>query len=128
MIPTIFTYAAQSVTVTTLLGTNPTRFWSFNQAPHAKDDAIAAAPYSVWQLVYGSPANYIGGLPDSDNTGIQVDCYATTATGARSVLIALRDAFEPHGYVTAYNGEDRDTATGLYRAGFTVEFWTDRGS
>src|SRR5690606_23122926 len=67
-------------------------------------------------------------LPDSDNVGIQVDAYATTATAARDVGVALRDAFEPYGYVVAYNGEDRDTATGLYRFGFTVEFWVDRGS
>ena len=31
-------------------------------------------------------------------------------------------------YVVAYNGEDRDASSGLYRASFTVEFWTDRGS
>lgn len=127
MIPPIFTYAAASTAVTSLLGSNPTRFWPFASAPQKGQDGYGV-PYAVWQLVYGSPENYINQLPDSDNVGIQVDAYATTATAARNVGVALRDAFEPYGYVVAYNGEDRDTATGLYRFGFTVEFWVDRGS
>lgn len=110
-----------------MLGSNPTRFWPFASAPQPSQP-LYGLPYAVWQLVYGSPANYINQTPDSDNVGIQVDAYATTATEARNVFEALRDAFEPYGYVVAYNGEDRDQATGLYRVGFTVEFWTDRGS
>lgn len=127
MIPPIFTYATASTAVTTLLGSTPTRFWPFGSAPQ-KGQPGYGEPYAVWQLVYGNPANYLGNLPDSDNTGIQVDAYATTVTQARNVMTALRDAFEPHGYVVAYNGEDRDAPSGLYRASFTVEFWTDRGS
>lgn len=125
MTPPLFTWATASAAVKNLLGTNPTRFWPFHQAPHV-NDAVAAAPYAVWQVVYGAPTNYIGTMPDSDNTGIQVDCYAATATEARNVMLALRDAFEPHGIVTNYNGEERDAPTGLYRAGMTLEFWTDR--
>lgn len=70
----------------------------------------------------------MGDLPDSDNGGFQVDAYAKTDSEARQLGLALRDAFEPHGYVVAYNGEDMDDPTGLYRFSFTVEFWTDRGS
>lgn len=127
MIPPIFTYATASTAVTALLGSAPTRFWPFGQAPQ-KGQLGYGEPYAVWQLVYGNPANYLGNLPDSDNTGIQVDAYAINATQARSVMTALRDAFEPYGYVVAYNGEDRDAPSGLYRASLTVEFWTDRGS
>ena len=127
MTPPIFTWAVASTAVKTLLGTNPTRFWPFHQGPHAQD-AVAAAPYALWQVAYGAPANYIGTAPDSDNAGIQVDSYGKTATEARNVMLALRDALEPHGLVTAYNGEERDAPTGLYRAGMTLEFWTDRSS
>lgn len=125
MIPDVFQYATASAAVTALLGTSPTRFWPFSSAPHA-DQAEAQAPYAVWQLVYGLPENNLSTVPDVDNPALQVDAYGRSATEARNVMLALRDAFEPHGHVTAYNGEDRDPPTGLYRASFTVEFWEYR--
>lgn len=127
MIPPIFQYARNSTAVTALLGTTVTRFWPFGSARQPGEPGYGL-PYAVWQIVYGTPTNYVNQLPDSDNAGIQVDAYGEEVDSARAVMIALRDAFEPHGYVTAYNGEDRDAATGLYRASFTVEFWTDRGT
>ena len=125
MIPPVFTYAKDSAAVTTLLGTNPVRFWPYSSAPHA-DNAASQSPYALWQLIYGMAENNLSSLPEADNPGIQVDCYGTSATQARNVLLALRDAFEPHGYVTGYNGEFREDVTGLYRASFTVEFWEYR--
>lgn len=127
MIPPIFAWAKDSSAVVALLGSNPTRLWPFNQGPHA-NDAVSAAPYALWQVIYGAPANYIGTLPDSDNVAIQFDCYATSASSARSVMESLRGALEPHGIVTNYNGEDRDAPTGLYRCSMSMEFWTDRTS
>src|SRR5690606_23860545 len=103
MIPDVFQYATASAAVTALLGTSPTRFWPFSSAPHA-DQAEAQAPYAVWQLVYGLPENNLSTVPDVDNSAIQVDAYGRSATEARNVMLALRDAFEPHGHVTAYNG------------------------
>lgn len=125
MIPPVFQYAQSDETVRTLLGGNPTRFWPFDSAPQPEHPGYCL-PYSTWQLVYGSPDNYLGGLPDSDNPGIQVDAWAQTPSGARAVMIALRNSLEPYGMVVAYNGEDRDPRTGLYRASFTIEFWVDR--
>jgi hypothetical protein len=125
MIPPIFTYASASIAVKALIGTSPVRFWPFASAPQP-GQPLYALPYAVWQLVYGQPENYLGDLPDTDQAGIQVDAYAPTVTAARAVLMALRDAFEPFGYVVAYNGEEKDQPTGLYRASLTVEFWTDR--
>lgn len=125
MIPPIFQYAAASTAVKAALGSKPVRFWPFDSSPQP-GQAGYGLPYAVWQLVYGSPSNYLGQVPDSDNTGIQVDAYAPTATLARDAAIALRGALEPHGYVVSYTGESRDPPTGLYRVGFTVEFWTDR--
>lgn len=125
MIPPIFGYAAGSNVVKALLGTTPVRFWPFGEAPQPGEPGYGV-PYAVWQLAYGAPENYINQPPDADNAGIQLDAYADSATKARAVMAALRDAFEPHGYVVACNGEDREAATGLYRTSFTVEFWTDR--
>jgi NMD protein affecting ribosome stability and mRNA decay len=59
-----------------------------------------------------------------DNWGIQVDAYAASAQQARDVSKALSDALEGKAHVTAWNGEDRETETNLYRVCFTVEFWT----
>ena len=125
MIPPVFQYAAASPGVVSLLGTNPTRFWPFSSAPHA-GNAASAAPYALWQIVTGLAENNLSAPPEADNPSIQIDTYAESATEARSVMLALRDAFEPHGYVTAYNGEFRDDPTGLYRCSITMDFWEYR--
>jgi hypothetical protein len=80
----------------------------------------------VWQLVGGSPENLLAGIPNMDATRVQVDVYADKPSKARVIAIALRDAFEPHGYVTAYNFEIREPDTRLFRFSFSVEFMTPR--
>lgn len=123
--PAVFSYATASTGVTARLGTNPTRFWPFDISP-APNDAGYGLPYATHQLVYGTPENTLGCAPDTDLVGIQVDVYASTASDARAASEALRDAMEPHGHVVSLLGEEWEQATGLYRTGFTVEFWQDR--
>lgn len=108
--------------VTALIGTSPTRFWPFASSPQ-KGQAGYGVPYGVFQSVYGTPENYLNELPDIDNLGVQVDSYGLTASSARAVAKALRNSLEPHGHVVSYNGEERDSETGLYRVGFTIELW-----
>lgn len=121
MYPDIFAIAAASTAVQTALGTEPTRFWPAGRAPQDE-----TRPYATHQLVYGAPENTLSCVPLSDSFGVQVDAYAKTVSDARAVAAALRGAVEPHGYVVAWNGEDWEAATGLYRVSFTVEFITDR--
>lgn len=121
MYPDIFAIAAADAGVTAALGPNPVRFWPFGLAPQDE-----TRPYALHQLVYGSPENTLSCTPASDTFGVQVDAYAKNVTAARAVAAALRDAFEPHAYITAWNGESWEPATGLYRVSFTVEFQTDR--
>lgn len=97
------------------------RLYPFGEAP--QDDA---KPYAVWQVVYGSPENYLGNLPDIDSYGIQVDVYAKTASEARNVAMALRNAIEPVAHVVGWDGESRDPATRAYRHSFTVDWFVDR--
>lgn len=121
MFPPIFQLVSASAAVKALIGTSPVRFYLFGEATQA-----TPKPYAVWQMVYGSPENYLAQLPDIDNLGVQIDSYATTASGARAVTAAIRDALEPAAYVVNWRGEEKDVPTGLYRSSFDVEFWTPR--
>jgi uncharacterized protein DUF3168 len=122
MYPPMLALAQASSTVTGLLGASPmTRFWPFGMAPQDE-----TRPYAVHQLVYGTPENTLSCPAATDNLGIQVDAYAKTVDGSRGLSEALRSALEGAGYIVSFNGEEWDTPTGLYRVGFTMEFWQDR--
>lgn len=121
MTPNVFGMAVGSSAVLTLLGVTPTRFYMFGEA-----DQNTVTPYAVWQLVYGTPENKLAGVPGEDTFGIQVDAYAKTASEARDVATALRDALEPNGYVVGWNGEGREPETRLFRFSFTIEFMAPR--
>ena len=121
MIPPIFATAAASPAVTALLGTTPVRFFLFGEATQD-----TPKPYAVWQRVAGSPENYLGTQPDIDNYYTQVDVYATTASSARAVADALRDAFEPVATIVSWGAESKDPTTKAYRSSFDVSWWTER--
>ena len=122
MYPPVFTIAAQSPAVTAVLGSHPVRYYPFGKVPQNE-----TRPYAVWQVVYGAPDNSLSCVPTEDSYGVQVDAYAKTATDAREVAAALRDAFEESfNHVVSWNGEFWESATGLYRVSFTAEFWTTR--
>jgi hypothetical protein len=121
MNPPIFALASASADVTALLGLNPVRLYLFGEAEES-----TPKPYAVWQTVFGSPVNYLAGVPDDDSWGVQIDAYALTAEETRQVAMALRDAIEPYAYVVGWNGEFRERDTRLYRYSFTVEFITER--
>lgn len=121
--PPVFKLATDSTAVTSLLGTNPTRFWP---AGYAVQDTTR--PYAVHQLAYGSPENSLSCPAQIDLVGIQVDSYARTVTSARDVSEALRQAMEWDGSIEGLGGEFWEQNTGLYRVSFTVEFWQDRQS
>jgi len=123
MYPGIFEIVAADAGVTALLGSDPVRFWPFGIAPEHDD-----RPYAVHQAVFGTPENTLSCVPDIDHFGIQVDVYATTVSEARGVAEAVRDALETQSHLVAHNGENWESATGLYRIGLTFEFWTLRTS
>lgn len=126
MYPPVFTIAAADPAVTAVLGSNPTRLWPFAIAPQPGAEGYGL-PYAVHQLVYGTPLNTLSCPPDRDNFGIQLDVYGRDEVEAREVAEALRDAYEStHNPVVAWNGEDWEASTCLYRVSFTVEFWPER--
>lgn len=121
MFPPIFEVCKADSTVTNLLGINPTRIWPFGQAPEG-----VTLPYAVWQLVAGSPENYLSGRPDIDGFTLQIDVYAATGSSARAVGKALRDAIELNAYIVRWGGESRDNETNRYRLSFDVDWLTPR--
>lgn len=118
MTPPIVQACLQSPTVTALIGAGTgMRLYSFGEAEQG-----VAKPYAVWQIVSGSPENYLAGRPDLDSVTLQVDVYAATADSARRVRDAIRDAVELDAYVTRWGVEGRDPETKNYRASFDVDW------
>lgn len=118
MTPPIVQACSASAAVTALLGSGvDLRLYSFGEAPEG-----VAKPYAVWQLVNGSPENYLAGRPDADGFTLQVDVYGTTGTSVRQVRDAIRDAIELQAYITRWGGESRDPATENYRTSFDVDW------
>lgn len=117
MFPPLFKAAAASAEVRALFGADPVRVYPFGEAEGT------ALPYAAWQVISGSPENYLSGRPDVDGFRTQVDIYAKTGSEAVQAATALRAALERVAYVVAYHSQERDPDTKNYRVGFDVE-WT----
>lgn len=121
MIAPIFNVCAASQEVTALIGSNPLRLYPFG----LQDDNIVY-PYVVWQNVSGEPENYLDRRPDADSYTLQVDVYSVTALSAQAVAMALRNAIEPHAYITRWGAQSRDPETKRYRFSFDVDWIVKR--
>lgn len=117
----IFAVCAADAGAQALLGVTPHRLYPFGEAPEG-----VVKPYAVWQLVTGSPENYLAGRPDLDGFTLQVDVYALTATSARAVTAAIAHAIELKANVVRWGGENKDTATKLYRSSFDIDWLVPR--
>ncbi|MCO5364807.1 DUF3168 domain-containing protein [Pseudomonas alliivorans] len=117
----IFAVCAADPGVTALLGIEPTRLYPFGEAPEG-----VAKPYAVWQVITGSPENYLAGRPDIDGLTLQVDVYAVSAGGARSVAEAISQAIELRAHVVRWGGENKDPETKLYRSSFDIDWLVPR--
>lgn len=121
MFPPVFETAVASPDVIAWLGVGPTRLFLFGEATQKTQK-----PYAVWQVVGGSPENYLANPPNVDHWVTQIDVYAETSDDVRAVAEALRDAFQAVAYVTGWRGESRSPETTLYRYSFDVEWWKNR--
>lgn len=122
MYPPVFLIIAGDDACTTLLGTNPTRFWPFGQAPEDEQ-----RPYATHQLIVGVPLNHISCKPGMDQFTLQIDCFAKTASGCRTLAKTIGSALEDqHAVITSWDIDEIDQPTGLYRVAFTVDFFTAR--
>lgn len=120
--PPVFAIASASTAVQARLGPVPgCRIYMFGMAPQN-----VAKPYAVWQVVGGSPENYLDRVPNTDRFTIQLDVYGASANDSRLSAEALRDAIEPHAYVSTWRGEDIEPETKLYRSSFDVSWFVKR--
>lgn len=115
MLAPIVATCKADATVTSLLGDSPLRLYAHGQA-----EQNVAKPYAVWQVVSGSPVNYINGQPDTDRYGLQIDVYAATAVSADAVVAAIRKAIGKRAYITGFGVDTVDSVTKNYRKGFDV--------
>lgn len=120
MYPPVYSLVSNDSAVQAALGIEP-RVYPFGMAPQ-----FPAKPYAVWQVISGSPENYISDVPNMDSFGVQVDVYADTAATVRACGLALRNALERDAHVVSWRGEDKEGDTGLYRLSFDVDFWVTR--
>src|SRR4030042_2543722 len=121
MYPPLFAIVSIDGDVQTSFGTSPVKGFSFGGAPE-----MTVLPYAVWQVVGGTPENYMGNSPDMDTYFVQVDVYGKTAASARNSAETLRDAIEPNAHVVSWRGESKDAETQHYRYSFDVNFLTAR--
>lgn len=121
MHPPIFAVCASAPAVQAMLGTDPTRLYPFGEAPQGTQ-----FPYAVWQIIGGSPENYLAERPDVDFFALQLDVYAADAGTARGAAAALRDVIEPYAHIVAWRGESRDSETKSYRVSFDLDWFVSR--
>lgn len=123
MFPPIYNLVtADSVAKNLLLnGDGSIRFYEFGLAPQG-----STYPYAAWQVISGSPENYLSGRPDEDNHILQVNVYATTSDSLKAVTKALRDALELNAYISRWGNTQRNPETKKYSFDFDVEFITPR--
>lgn len=121
MYPPLFAIVSIDGTVQGIFGTNPVRVFPFGGAPER-----VKLPYAVWQIVGGTPENYVSNSPDLDTYLVQVDVYGDSANSAQSGAEALRDAIEPNAHIVSWRGASKDNETKHYRYSFDINFLTKR--
>lgn len=121
MFPPIYNTVKTESDVIAALGNNPLRFFPFGMATQN-----TPLPYAVWQIVSGSPDNYLNQVPDIDRYTVQVDVYATKESDARNAAQALRNAIEPVAHIVSWRGESVDPETKYKRYSFDVDWHVKR--
>jgi hypothetical protein len=124
MFPPLFDTVKANAGVQAMFGHSP-RIYPHGMAPD-KASTQYGVPYAVFQIISGTPENYIGNLPDADEFTTQIDVYAETVADAANGARALRDAIEPVAHVVGWRGQFKDVDTQLFRYSFAVDWQTDR--
>lgn len=107
-----------------LLGSNPFRFYLFGKIPETP--GASELPYVAWQVINGSPENYLNRVPDMDEMTLQVDVYGQDQAQVTAASVAVRDAIEPKAHITFWRNMGQDPDTKLYRFTFVLDWHNPR--
>lgn len=120
MYPPFFDTVKDVAAVKSIFGNSPRIY------PHGMADQNTAKPYCVFQIITGTPENFLWARPDMDSYTLQVDVYAKTPEQAADGAEAIRDAVETVSYITAWRGQFKDPDTTLFRYSFDIDWLTPR--
>ncbi|MNM24926.1 hypothetical protein D3C81_353660 [compost metagenome] len=121
MIPPIAQICLDDAGVRAVFGTAPMRVYAFGTV-----EKLPAPPYSLWQTIGGQPGWFLAQRPDTDGFTTQHDVYAADPDSLVAAVKALRDAFEPHGYISRWGHQIKDPDTKLFRYSFDVDWLIPR--
>lgn len=83
--------------------------------------------YVTWAIVGGAPENYLDQVPTMDSGRVQIDCWAgqevNGAIVCQSLMIAVRNAIEPHAHMISTPLSGYEAETKLYRYLLEFQFW-----
>lgn len=116
MIPPVVQEAKKSAALVALLG-SPFRFYAFGDAGQGVEP-----PYATYQIIGGSPENFLSNRPDADSFMIQIDCWDKTELGVINLATLMRYALETVCHITDYGPQGRDATTRNYRVTFTLDY------
>lgn len=94
--------------------------------PHGRAPQGVTYPYATWQVVAGSPENYLAGRPDMDGYTVQVNCYGKTGVEANKVAEAIRNAVELTAHIVSWRGDDTDPDTNTPFTSFDIDWLVNR--
>ncbi|WP_440221832.1 tail completion protein gp17 [Dokdonella sp. MW10] len=120
MIPPVFPILSAYAPVAALVGSNPVRIFESVAPDKTPRD------YIVWNLIFGTPENYIGEPPAIDNIRTQIDCVSDTSPGVKALADHVRRGLDPHAVCVSFNQFTKDPATGLWLYSFDWSFWVRR--
>lgn len=116
MTPAVFAIVAASSACRAVLGSPPNmRFYPFGEAPQDKPPV-----YAVWQMPFSTPENYLGQVPDVDDSRVQIDVYGATQASTDAAALAIRNAVQEHANMVNSVQRPRDPATRNY--GYMLDF------
>lgn len=89
-------------------------------------DNFKNAPYVCYQIIGTDPQQYLSDASDLDAVYVQIDVYAKSKDGARTIAKLMRKAIEEdYCHIISYTGVEKDTKTNLWRVRMDTSWYED---
>ena len=109
-----------SEAVTALLGSAPLRVYE----DIAPDNT--PLPYAVWQVVSGTPENYLDSRANLDHVSFQIVVYDTQPKRAQETRAVIRAVLEKYCYITNIHPSGYERDTKLFSRGFDANWYLEQ--